>query len=84
MGAMKTTPHPTGTDGRPHLASTPSKAEPPTPDQVRAHRLAHGHTQAQAAELVHTNARTWQKYEAGENRMHPAMWELYRIKTAMR
>ena len=67
-----------------HATHAPSKSDSPTPDEVRALRLAHKQTQAQAAELVHMRVRAWQKYEGGEAAMHPAVWELYRIKCAMR
>jgi hypothetical protein len=49
---------------------------------VRSSRLAAGQTVAGAAALVYMDARSWRYYEAGEREMHPAMWELYRIKCA--
>jgi DNA-binding XRE family transcriptional regulator len=55
----------------------------PTPEALRSQRAAAGHTQAQAAHLVHTSERAWQAWEAGDRTMHPGMWELYRIKCAM-
>ena len=67
-----------------HATHTPSKSDSPTPAEVRALRMAHGQTQAQAAAMVHMKARAWQKYEGNEAAMHPAVWELYRIKCAMR
>lgn len=61
-------------------------ARNPTPAEVRAAREAAGLTQAQAAVLVHASTRNWQQWEqeAGSNvrRMHPGLWELFRIKTA--
>lgn len=91
MHGMTTTHHTTpsadqASSGAPRQQrqAKPSKASSPTPDQVRTHRLAHGHTQAQAAQLVHMPPRTWQKYEAGDNAMHPALWELYRIKCELK
>lgn len=58
----------------------------PSPAEVRAAREAAGLTQAQAAALVHASARNWQQWEqeAGSNvrRMHPGLWELFRIKAA--
>ncbi len=53
----------------------------PAPGQILAARKAAGHTQTQAALTVHASLRTWQQWEAGDRRMHPAFWELYRIKT---
>ena len=58
----------------------------PAPAEVRAAREEAGLTQTQAAALVHATARNWQQWEqeAGSNvrRMHPGLWELFRIKTA--
>jgi hypothetical protein len=73
----KTTTHTTpetDTDGR---------ASSPTAEQVRSARLVAGHTTEQAAHLVHMDARSWRYYENGGRAMHPAVWELYRIKCAM-
>jgi DNA (cytosine-5)-methyltransferase 1 len=58
----------------------------PTPDQVKAAREAAGHSQAQAGALVHTDARTWRRWELGprfeSGRAIPlAAWELYLLKT---
>ncbi|OGS91741.1 MAG: hypothetical protein A2061_01140 [Gallionellales bacterium GWA2_59_43] len=62
-----------------------SAASNPTPSEVRAAREAAGLTQTAAAALVFTTCRTWQQWEAeegtaGHRRMHPAFWELFRIK----
>lgn len=35
------------------------------------------------AEQVHTTRRVWQQWESGDRRMHPAFWELFRIKSAL-
>lgn len=51
--------------------------EGPTPAQVIAGREAAGLTQATAGALVHSHLRTWQKWESGESKMHPAFWELF-------
>lgn len=32
--------------------------------------------QDECAKALHVPRRTWQKWEAGERRMHPAMWDL--------
>lgn len=60
----------------------------PTPEQVRAAREAVGLSQTAAGVLVHTTCRTWQQWEApvgdrNHRRMHPAFWELFRIKSAL-
>lgn len=56
----------------------------PTPEQIKAARLSAGLTKEQAAETIHVELRTWQRYE-GEGKhtrvMHPAFWELFLIKT---
>lgn len=60
-----------------------AEAMPPCPAQILAARESAGLTQEQAAELVHAGGRrTWQDWERGVARMHPGLWELFRIKTA--
>lgn len=54
----------------------------PTPEQIKEARRKVGLTQTQAGALVHTTVRTWQQWEAGDRRMHPAFWELFQIKAA--
>ena len=54
----------------------------PLPEQVRAAREAAGLSQTAAAALIHCTLRGWQEWEAGNRRMHPAFWELFRIKVA--
>ena len=60
-------------------------ARNPSPCEIRAAREAAGLTQAQAAALLHASARNWQQWEQQEGanvrRMHPGLWELFRIKT---
>lgn len=57
-------------------------ASNPAPDEVRAAREAAGLTQTEAAALIHCTLRGWQEWEAGNRRMHPGLWELFRIKSA--
>jgi DNA (cytosine-5)-methyltransferase 1 len=57
----------------------------PKPKEIIAARLDAGLSQTAAAELVHTSCRAWQQWETeegteGHRRMHPAFWELFRIK----
>jgi len=52
----------------------------PKPSEIARARAAAGLTQAAAAELVHTTGRVWRQWEAGDRRMHPAFWELFRAK----
>ena len=52
----------------------------PDPDDIRAARERAGLTQTQAAALIYCTLRGWQDWEAGARRMHPAFWELWRLK----
>lgn len=64
---------------------TPSPGTAPKPTEIRAAREAAGLTQTAAAVLVYSTLRTWQDWEAEgdtNRRMHPAIWELWQIKTA--
>lgn len=62
----------------------------PTPEEVKAVREAvqvtHslGITAAQdwCAQALHTSRRAFQQWETGDRGMHPAFWELLKIKTA--
>ena len=54
----------------------------PTPAEVLAAREAAGLSQTAAAVLVYSALRSWQQWEAGDRRMHPGLWELFRIKAA--
>lgn len=46
----------------------------PKPDEIRAARETHGLSQTAAAELCFSNLRSWQNWESGHSRMHPAIW----------
>lgn len=52
----------------------------PSSTEVRIARRAAALTQAQAAALVGASAKSWQQWESGLARMHPGLWELFRIK----
>lgn len=54
----------------------------PRPSEICADRAAAGLSQSAAAALVHSKLRTWQQWEAGDRKMHPGLWELFRIKIA--
>ena len=60
-----------------------SPAANPTPAEISAAREFIGLTQQEAADLLYLTLRAWQRYEAGERRMHPALWELFRIKAGL-
>lgn len=55
----------------------------PQPSEIRGMRKTAGFSQTAAGALVHVSCRTWQQWEAGDRRMHPAFWELFRIKIAL-
>lgn len=57
---------------------SPSAARNPTPDQIKSERG--DLTQTEAAGLLHTSLRAYQQWEAGDRAMHPAFWELFRLK----
>jgi DNA-binding transcriptional regulator YiaG len=52
----------------------------PHPDEIVSVRAAAGLTQAQCAKLLYTSLRSWAQWEYGERKMHPAFWELLKIK----
>lgn len=52
----------------------------PTPEQIVEARLAANLTQTEAAALIYCTLRGWQDWEGGQRRMHPAFWELWRMK----
>ena len=58
----------------------------PTPAQIREARESSGLSQTAAAQLIHSSRSSWAQWEAKEGgsthrAMHPAMWELFLIKT---
>jgi len=59
-----------------------SPSRNPAPEEIRAAREAAGISQTAAGALVHTTCRTWQQWEAGDRRMHPAFFELFSIKVS--
>ena len=52
----------------------------PKPEEIRAARDALGLTQTAAAALIYCTLRAWQDWESGERRMHPASWDLFRMR----
>jgi len=52
----------------------------PDPADIRTTRRTAGITQTAAASIVHSGVRRWQEWEAGTARMHPGLWELFKIK----
>lgn len=51
-----------------------------TPAEIKAARIAAGLTQLQAAARIHCGETTWQAWELGRSKMHPAFWELFKLK----
>ena len=58
--------------------------EGPSKEEIRAARLAADLTQTEASAMVYVELRAWQHWEAGTRPMHPAFWELFRLKTKRR
>jgi len=52
----------------------------PDPKSIITARKAAGLTQTQAAKLVHAACRSWQQWEAGDRKMHPAFYHLFLIR----
>jgi DNA-binding transcriptional regulator YiaG len=57
-----------------------SDARNPTPDEIRDARTSAGLTQREAAALIYCTTRAWEDWEGGQRRMHPAFWELFRLR----
>jgi putative transcriptional regulator len=56
----------------------------PSPEEIIELRHTYDLTQSEAAALVYSGLRTWQDWESGERRMHPAIWELFCIKVVVK
>ncbi len=56
---------------------TDAPGRTPKPDEIRAARETAGLSRKDAAWLVHSSWRSWEKWELGMARMHPAIWELF-------
>lgn len=57
------------------------KIESPSPLQIRELRKSLNLSQTDASKIIYCSLRGWQQWEAGERKMHPAFWELFKIKT---
>lgn len=60
---------------------SPRKLRPPTAADITEARAKAGHTQAEAAAFVHSTARRWREWEAGDHTMNPGLFELYLLRT---
>lgn len=65
----------------PNRGRTRSAAANPRADAIRARREALRLTVHEAAALIYCTVTSWQAYEAGDRPMHPALWELFKLKT---
>ena len=65
----------------PNRSKTKSPASNPTPAEIMAAREQAGLNMSQAAALIYCSRGTWLRWEAGERRMHAAMFELFMIKS---
>lgn len=72
-----------GLTNHPNRGRAKSAASNPEPEDISRARASIGLTQSECALLVHAGLRSWQQWESGERRMHPAFWELFRIKSAL-
>lgn len=59
-------------------AGTPGAT--PTPAAIREAREAVGLSQTAAAATIYSSLGAWQKWEQGDRRMHPGLFELFLIK----
>lgn len=51
--------------------------ENPKPAEIVRTREEAGLTQTDAGDLLYTTLSGWQRWEYGQRRMHPAMWEYF-------
>ena len=54
----------------------------PTPAQILEARESAGLSRTEAATLIYCARGSWAQWESGIRAMHPAMWELFLIKTS--
>jgi transcriptional regulator with XRE-family HTH domain len=64
--------------------SATAPSSPPSREEIRAARLASGLKQDDACQVIHAAVRTWQDWECGRSKMHPAFFELFLLKTGQR
>ena len=53
----------------------------PTPDQVKAARLAAELSQLEAGALIGRTGQDWYRYESGRRAMDPSTWALFMLAT---
>lgn len=65
----------------PNRSRAKSPASNPSTDSIISARINAGLTQQQAAHIVYAGLRTWQHWENGDRRMHPAIFDYFLLKT---
>jgi DNA-binding transcriptional regulator YiaG len=70
----------TSMTNHPNRSRASGPASNPTPEAIRAARASAGLSQTAAAALIYTTRDGWTKWEAGERRMHPGLWELFLLR----
>lgn len=63
-------------------ARSPKRWRSPSPAMILKARLAAGLTQKAAGEKCLSALRSWQDWEYGKRRMHPAIWQVFQNATA--
>ena len=63
-------------------ARPPKRWRSPSPKVILKARKAAGLTQKAAAEKCLSALRSWQDWEYGKRRMHPAIWQVFQNATA--
>ncbi|MHB1530508.1 MAG: hypothetical protein ACYCXT_14055 [Acidiferrobacteraceae bacterium] len=63
-------------------ARLPKRWRNPSPETILKARKAAGLTQKAAAEKCLSALRSWQDWEYGKRRMHPAIWQVFQNATA--
>lgn len=64
----------------PNRSRRANPAAKPTPEEIRAARIAAGLTQREAAALIYATQSAWEDWEQGRRRMHPGLFKLFLIK----
>lgn len=63
------------------IKTAPALLQSPTAEQIAKRRLRLKLTQDEAAVIVGSTARRWREWEHGDHRMHPGLWELFKLKS---
>ena len=64
--------------------NSPKPGSTPKPFMLKQARTALAMTVRECAEIIYCTESAWTEWEAGTRRMHPAYWELFKIKTGPR